>query len=303
MGWRASSKKEAGTISGACLSMQGEGASYIFYGHVGQLLLGEDLARRGIGPALDYVLRDIEMRLETDVYLLRDAGAGEAVRAAAETGSATRRLEAMEADGGLLSYSMARSVEDALEDLEENGCTFLPSLILSGADRTMEADGYGLIRAGKLAGWASGEAARGVNLLQGQVDADILELPGPGREPIALRIVEAETRVEPIFEADELTGLSVVCRVEANLAESDREGPGSGGACRPGAAGTGAGGADRDPAAGRADPFPDTGRRLFSSGEPGGPGCALEQAPIGGTVGPVPAGAPGPGRGNGTAGL
>ena len=218
-------QKEAGTISGACLSMQGEGASYIFYGHVGQLLLGEDLARRGIGPALDYVLRDIEMRLETDVYLLRDAGAGEAVRAAAETGSATRRLEAMEADGGLLSYSMARSVEDALEDLEENGCTFLPSLILSGADRTMEADGYGLIRAGKLAGWASGEAARGVNLLQGQVDADILELPGPGREPIALRIVEAETQVEPIFEADELTGLSVVCRVEANLAESGGKAP------------------------------------------------------------------------------
>ena len=88
----------------------------------------------------------------------------------------------MEADGGLLSYSMARSVEDALEDLEENGCTFLPSLILSGADRTMEADGYGLIRAVKVGGLGVGRGCPGV-WLQDRWMRISWELPGAGPGP------------------------------------------------------------------------------------------------------------------------
>lgn len=56
---------QAGTISAAVLGMQGEGSSYLYFGHVGQLLLGEELARQGVEPALDYILRDVETRLDT----------------------------------------------------------------------------------------------------------------------------------------------------------------------------------------------------------------------------------------------
>ena len=69
-------EEEARSISAACLSMQAQGAAYVFYGHVGQLLLGEDLARQGVRPALDYVMRDIEMRLETKLYVLQGGEAG-----------------------------------------------------------------------------------------------------------------------------------------------------------------------------------------------------------------------------------
>lgn len=216
-------QKEAETISGACLSMQGKGVSYVFYGHVGQLLLGEELAREGVEASLDYVLRDIEMRLQTNVYLVRSARAGEAIQAAAETGSATRRLEAMENDAGLLSHSMPRSVEDALQDLEETGCTFLPSLRLEGEERTMAADGYGLIKYGRLVDWVDGEGAKGVNLLMGKVDADVLELDLPEMGKVALRIVGAKSRVEPVVKNGRVTGLAVTCRVDANLAEGAGE--------------------------------------------------------------------------------
>ena len=62
---------QAGTISAAVLGMQGEGSSYLYFGHVGQLLLGEGLARQGVEPALDYILRDVETRLDTALYLVR----------------------------------------------------------------------------------------------------------------------------------------------------------------------------------------------------------------------------------------
>ena len=36
---------QAATISAAVLTMQSQGSSYLYFGHVGQLLLGEELAR------------------------------------------------------------------------------------------------------------------------------------------------------------------------------------------------------------------------------------------------------------------
>lgn len=68
--------------------MQGEGSSYLYFGHVGQLLLGEELARQGVEPALDYILRDVETRLDTALYLVRGGTAGKAITAAGEDGSA-----------------------------------------------------------------------------------------------------------------------------------------------------------------------------------------------------------------------
>ena len=61
----------AGTVSAACLAMQSRGSAYLFYGHVGQLLSGEELAAAGLEEALGYVERDIEMRLDTEFYVVR----------------------------------------------------------------------------------------------------------------------------------------------------------------------------------------------------------------------------------------
>lgn len=205
----------AGTISGACLEMQSQGSSYIYYGHVGQLLLGEELAARGTGPALDYVLRDVEMRLDTEVYLIRGTGAGEVIQAAAGAGgSAADRLEAMEEDAGLLAHTMSRTAGDVLERLARSGSAFVPALA-PGEEGELEAVGYGILKNGALAGWAEEEAAGGINLAMGQVDADVLELEGA-----ALRVVGARTKVRPVFDGEQLTGLALCCRVDANLAEA-----------------------------------------------------------------------------------
>ena len=155
---------QAGTISAAVLGMQGEGSSYLYFGHVGQLLLGEELARQGVEPALDYILRDVETRLDTALYLVRGGTAGKAITAAGEDGSAADRLEALAEDAGLLAGSMPRTVKDALSDLYAQGATFLPAV---EADEALTAAGYGILKGDSLAGWAEGDAALGVNLVLG----------------------------------------------------------------------------------------------------------------------------------------
>ena len=196
---------QAGTISAAVLGMQGEGSSYLYFGHVGQLLLGEELARQGVKPALDYILRDVETRLDTALYLVRG-------------GTAADRLEALAEDAGLLAGSMPRTVKDALSDLYAQGATFLPAV---EADEALTAAGYGILKGDSLAGWAEGDAALGVNLVLGQVDADVVELPLDGGGVAALRVVGARTSVRPVMDGGALTGLSLTCTLDANMAEGN----------------------------------------------------------------------------------
>lgn len=86
---------------------------------------GRGAARQGVEPALDYILRDVETRLDTALYLVRGGTAGKAITAAGEDGSAADRLEALAEDAGLLAGSMPRTVKDALSDLYAQGATFL----------------------------------------------------------------------------------------------------------------------------------------------------------------------------------
>ena len=207
---------EAGAISAAVLELQGEGSFYLYFGHVTQLLLGEGLAKRGVLPSLDYVLRDVEMRLETAVYLVRDGTAGQAIEAAADDGSATDRLEALAADAALTANSMPRTVKDVLAELDRQGASFLPAVL---ADDGLTAAGYGILKDGVLVGWAEGDAALGVNLIFGKVDADVVEVQAPDGTSAVLRVVGAATSVKPMWDGDTLTGFKVHCKVDANLAE------------------------------------------------------------------------------------
>lgn len=205
---------EADTISAAVLALQGGGDSYLYFGHVTQLLVGEGLAAQGVAPTLDYALRDVEMRLETALYLVRGE-AGTAIRAAAAEGSATDRLEALAADAGLTAASMPRTLKDVLADLDRQGASFLPAVTGDGA---LSAAGYGILKGDVLAGWAQGDAALGVNLIFGKVDADVVTVTA-GDTSAALRVVGADTGVAPLWDGGRLSGLEVTCRVEANIAE------------------------------------------------------------------------------------
>lgn len=209
----------AGTVSGACLALQGRGNAHIFYGHVGQLLLGEEQARLDVTEPLDYVERDVEMRLDTELLVVKGNTALAAISAAAtENESAADRLETLEQDAADISAFMPRTVKDVLAGLAQNGAAFAPAMTAAGEE--LAPAGYAIFKETALAGWAEGDAARGVNLIMGRTDADVLELTLPAGEKVALRLVGVKTKVYPVFRGDVLSGLEISCAVEANVAQA-----------------------------------------------------------------------------------
>ena len=211
---------QAGSLSAACLSIQGLSDSYVFYGYVDQLLVGEDAALTGIEPVLDYFSRDAELSLGAQLWLVRGDTARTAIESGEEAG-VEGRLSTLQTDSEIGTAEITRTAGEGFSDLLERGCTYLPALsVVSGEEggtALLEA-GYGVLRQGKLVGYLDGESAEGLELLAGHAAEDILEVELPSGA-VAVRITGVSVKCEPVFQGAELSELRLLCWLTAELAE------------------------------------------------------------------------------------
>lgn len=209
---------ENSSLSGACLAMQGLSDSYVFYGYVDQLLLGEELAVEGIRPVLDYFARDVELGLGAQLWLIRRASARQAVSSGGEEGT-DARLSTLQTDGEMGMANLPRTAGEIYTDLLERGSAFAPALSPAGEEDTSLVErGYGVLKDFRLVGWMEGEAARGLELLANSPSPDMLT-NRLGENQVSARITAAHTRPSLRFRGEEPAGLAVTCRVSVELAE------------------------------------------------------------------------------------
>jgi len=206
------------SLSAACLSMQGLSDNYVFFGYVDQLLLGEELARQGVTQVLDYFARDVELGLGARIWVIEGSTAGEAVASGGDEGVAGR-LSTLRTDGEMGVALLSRTAGEVYTDLLEQGAAYVPALSAAGTDAALMERGYAVLKGGALAGFLSGEAAEGLELLVGHPEQDILETDVSGQQ-MTVRITGADTRFS--FR-EEGAVLAVNCRVESRLAEFSRE--------------------------------------------------------------------------------
>ncbi len=214
-------RSERPSISGACLAMQGLSDSYVFYGHVDQLLLGEKLARQGVLETLEHFSQDKELGLGTQAWLIRGETAGAAIQAGKETG-VDNRLSSLQADGEMGAAGLSRTVGEVLSDLLEDGGAYLPALQLSQneqGDTALLEYGYGVLRSGALVGWLTGEGARGLELAEERPGADLLEF-----EEATVRVDTAALTCTPLITDGILQGLELDLRLTAQVEEEHQEG-------------------------------------------------------------------------------
>ncbi len=162
--------QEAATLAKACTSIQSQGQNFIFFGHVTQCLVGEAAAQRDLVELLDYYERNLELRLNAPLYIVKGGRAREMLEEGSgpEGGTVVKRLEAIEMDAQFESASLKRSVKDTLAQLTENGCTLVPALTLSDSSEgggTSDGDsanentgGQGGLQSGAGGGQSGGQA-------------------------------------------------------------------------------------------------------------------------------------------------
>lgn len=206
------------SLSAAALTLQVLSDSYVFFGYVDQLLLGEELTRQGISPVLDYFARDGELGLGAQLWIVRGGEARQAVEAGGDSG-VDGRLSTLRTDGEMGIAAIARTAGEIYSDLLEQGSAYVPALTPGEEEQAVLVEtGYAVLKDDRLAGFLDGEAARGLELLAGKPSADILKVE-LARGPVCLRVTGADTTCS--FEDRDGRGpqLALVCRVTLCLAE------------------------------------------------------------------------------------
>lgn len=206
------------SLSAACLAMQGQSDSFVFFGYVDQLLIGEDLAEEGVQPVLDYFARDAELGLGAQLWLVRGASAREAVSAGGDAG-VDSRLETLQHDSKMGISSHARTAGELYTDLLELGSAYAPALTLAEDETAILSEqGYGVVNNGKLIGFLDGDAAKGLELLAGGPAADILEAE-LANQRVSVKMTSAHTKSRLAFQGDAPIALKLTCNIDARLSE------------------------------------------------------------------------------------
>ena len=219
-----------GSIPAAALAVQSLGDSYVYYGHVDQMLLGEELLLGGVAPVVDYLAREAELGLGVQMWAVRGGTAGQAIRTAGGQGM-PERLAQLNTDSELGAANISRSAAELMTVLARGGSTYLPALELlsaregdgnEGGEQTLVPNGYAILRQGKLVCWVDDDTARGIELMEGQAFGQVADLTLPDGTEVALVVDEAQTRCRPVFRGEELTGLDVICDLSARVAQTGR---------------------------------------------------------------------------------
>ena len=198
------------SVARACLLARGEGDAYPSYSHVEQILVGEELARQGLTELLDYLERDVELRLSSRLWLIR--GEARAVLTEERAEQMVERLNALEEMAGMAGNGLERTAGDVITARDRSGYAFLPALALTEEGELVCA-GYGVLKDDTLLCWLEGDCALGVDLMMGALEDGAVDLTLEAGDRAGVRIGEAKCRVRGEFEGEKLTGLKITCRL------------------------------------------------------------------------------------------
>ncbi len=225
--------REGESVFGACWSLQSGGdGTAVDFGHVTECVLGEELAGAGLEGMTDFLEREFEMRLDTQVYLVSGATASEAVSgAASRNGALTDRLAEISRDESLGGRQWPYTLRYLLGHLEDNGTALLPVLTLEdnpdydpdqpdeAAEKRVDLAGLAYLDGWRLAGVLDRETSRGAALLTDLCQRDGIEVPLRGGLA-GVTLVDASCYWEPHFDrSGRLVRLVARIRVQGELSE------------------------------------------------------------------------------------
>ena len=210
---------EGATVVDAMTRLQEKVSRRLFWAHARVLVFGEEYARQGLTPALDFWTRHREPRLLLQVVVTP----GEA----AEFVQLQPRLER------LLSEAVRETVNlrlqtrvllrDLVEDLRDSpGHAIAPRAELvpgqpEGYD--VSVSGTAIFRKDQLAGWLDDRETRGLMWLRSEVQTGTMTVRLPDIGPVSLNVIRGHTAVKPVLAGGRLR-MSVAVTADLDVVES-----------------------------------------------------------------------------------
>lgn len=204
----------------------------LYFPEMAVLVLGEDLAREGVGSVMDLIVRDHEPGVRTWVLVAR----GQA-KEVLETPIPTEKvwgfgLGKMIKSIRAHSKAPAVNVLDFLKVVESTTtCPVATGILIVGAEKKPEQEAVApgkkpvlgetaVFKEYKMTGWLDEIQTRGMLWIKGEVKSGIIVVPSPKNENklVALEIIRAASEIKPEISDGRVT-VTVKITEEGNIGE------------------------------------------------------------------------------------
>jgi len=201
------------------------------------VVIGEELAREGIGPALDYLARDREVR-EEDLYTL--IAKGESARETLKVLTHLDKIPAMKMYGAMKTLqkywaptSAIQLSEITFDLMTLNKHPAISGIVVQGnkgdgdTKKTVETTesttylqfiGTAAFHKDKLVGWLDESESKGYNYITNRVVKTAGKIACPNGGVLALDVIRTKTKVTGYWD-DENPRIEVAVRMESNVAD------------------------------------------------------------------------------------
>lgn len=216
------------TVSEAYRNIQGKLARRIFFSQSRILLIGEDLAKKGVFHIVDFHTRYSEPRINS--YIMFTKGKASKIINSMpnfENISAEETRELAKMGVGIKVY--VRDFMNMLfsEGLEPFASQFslepLEVYTKNKSGKTQALNGIAVFKGDKLAGWMEEGETRGLLWLRNEIKEGVISVKIPDEKDggtISMEVVRAETKIVPILKGGEIK-IDVDVATELNVIEND----------------------------------------------------------------------------------
>lgn len=217
--------REAGSVALAMNAIQDYGASkQLYFSHVQYAVAGEEYARAGMSAFLDYIERDVRMRMGTDLFVLKGAEAKELIsRPGSDSYNISSVLDTVKRDVDYRGDSHVFSIRETVRSLDESGAALVcalrcvdtsGSVFLTETGLSAVPDGYAILKDARLVGYIDSRDAEAASLLLNSLGAAVLSVDSGSGGLIMLEATGSAVSIRPEWAPD---GSLDRIRVEAEL--------------------------------------------------------------------------------------
>lgn len=197
----------------------------LYWAHANVVIISQDLAKEGIAPLIDLIIRDTEMREEKYVLISKEKTAKEVLKqemllSQTSSNNIERMLSSQYAAGkatAVKAYELMGTIED------EGISVALPALhLVKNTDKkTAELDGTAVFKSDKLVGFLSPDETKAFLFVMNKIGgglATLKESSSNKMDNISLEIFESKTKLKPRFSDEKLT-MNIDIVTEVAIAE------------------------------------------------------------------------------------
>ncbi|MHB1391684.1 MAG: Ger(x)C family spore germination protein [Clostridia bacterium] len=198
------------------------------YGHTEYILFGEEIAKEGLLPYLDFISRQNEFRYNAKIYIVRGSTANSLIKKTnTQKMFVGDRIASIEESAQNTTLSSIVTLNEALLIFDnKNLDTFLPfieekkAMIKEGEEEKSDIllRGYAIFKHDKLFVYTSEEEARGISWIMNRSGSGVIIIKSMAGEKVSLEIVDNRVKLLPRIKGNELH-CTIEMSVKSNIGE------------------------------------------------------------------------------------